>query len=63
MARASIKLSGTETPLSDLDEESYDSEVDHRELKKMLDADEQLQQQIDGALFNSDAPGKKYSAD
>lgn len=41
------------------DDEQYDSGVDQDHLKQMLDTDEQLQQQIDGALFTSSIPGKK----
>ena len=41
------------------DDEEYDSGVDQDHLKQMLDTDEQLQQQIDGALFTSSIPGKK----
>ena len=41
------------------DDEQYDSGVDEDHLKQMLDTDEQLQQQIDGALFTSSIPGKK----
>lgn len=60
-AAAQAANQGGISPRSELDEESYDSGVDHHELKKMLDADEHLQQQIDGALFSSDGPGKKYT--